>query len=71
MGYETQDVKRFLVELDGDCNIMTDSLEMTDLLHWPQLHDWTTTPEGAVVWVTAWGKGPLGKPAGTLGLEWG
>jgi len=65
MGYETASIfdmrnwpslgrKRFLVELDGECNRMTEPLEVTEHNLWPMNQEWTTTKEGAVVWVTAW-----------------
>jgi len=65
MGYETAEVsnmkhypaiwrKRWLVELDGDCNRMTEPMEVTDFSLWPINEEWTTTQDGAVVWVTAW-----------------
>jgi hypothetical protein len=65
MGYETAELfdyvhyfglgrKRFLVELDGNCNKMTEPMEVTEHNLWPMHEEWTTTQDGAVVWVTAY-----------------
>jgi len=69
-GYERPDRTRWLVELDGDCNEVTEKLDVTQHTHWPLYQDWTTTTDGAVVWVTSWhpdvtgSHGPPGTPNG-------
>jgi len=54
MGYEDADGRRWLVETDGTCEPVTTPWEVTDRNVWPVLGEWQTTPDGAVVWVTAW-----------------
>mmetsp|Transcript_1462 Transcript_1462/g.2454 ORF Transcript_1462/g.2454 Transcript_1462/m.2454 type:complete len:1085 (+) Transcript_1462:66-3320(+) len=78
MGYHTpdpagfsgapQDYRRWLVEVDGDCNKITDPIEVTEVTTWAPMQDWTTTAEGAVAWVTGWAKDHEGKP---LFHRWG
>ncbi|CAE7562026.1 unnamed protein product [Symbiodinium sp. CCMP2456] len=70
MGFEKLDKSRWLVELDGDCNEVSERSDVTQHTHWPLYQDWTTTAEGAVAWVTSWhidreGRwGPAGSPNG-------
>jgi hypothetical protein len=56
MGYENKDKKRFLVELDGNCNQKKGPFDVSALTTWPAYEEWTTRADGAVVWVTAWDK---------------
>ena len=69
-GYEKPDRSRWLVELDGDCNEVTEKMEVTRYTHWPLYQDWTTTTDGAVMWITSWHPditgsfGPAGSPNG-------
>lgn len=54
-GYETKDKKKWLVEVDGDCNVKSDTkLDVTASTHWPLHQDWSTTIDGAVFWVSTW-----------------
>jgi len=70
MGFEKSDKSRWLVELDGDCNEVSERSDVTRHTHWPLYQDWTTTADGAVAWVTSWhidkeGRwGPAGSPNG-------
>jgi len=52
MGYEEGDNKRYLQEVDGNCNKLGSPMEVTAHAMWPIFGEWTTTKEGAVVWVT-------------------
>ena len=69
-GYEKPDRTRWLVELDGDCNETSERMDVTAHTHWPLYQDWTTTTDGAVMWVTSWHPdvtgqhGPPGSPNG-------
>eukprot|EP00931_Biecheleriopsis_adriatica_P026285 TRINITY_DN16006_c0_g1_i4.p1 TRINITY_DN16006_c0_g1~~TRINITY_DN16006_c0_g1_i4.p1 ORF type:complete len:992 (+),score=45.30 TRINITY_DN16006_c0_g1_i4:277-2976(+) len=67
-GYTTEDKRRWLVELDSDCNKITTPFDVTEKTTWPRMQEWTTTAEGAVAWVTGWAKTKEGKP---LFNEWG
>merc|ERR1719210_893888 len=57
MGYETPGMRRWLVEINGDCEPVTDPMEVTAHTTWPIMQEWTTTPDGAVVWATAYPEG--------------
>lgn len=61
-GFEkSSDESRWLVEVDGNCNTIEDTLqEVTAHTTWPIYQDWVTTSEGAVVWVTAWRQDQVG-----------
>jgi len=67
-GYETEDRRRWLVELDGDCNELTAKQDVTNHTHWPLYQEWATTADGDVVWITSWNTdvegrfGPRGSP---------
>jgi len=61
MGYETKDERRHLVELDGNCQKVHGPFDVTDAVTWSSFEEWTTTADGAVVWVTAWEKSFDGK----------
>lgn len=69
-GFEKQDRSRWLVELDRDCNEVSERQDVTRHTHWPLFQDWTTTADGAVMWVTSWlpdvtgTHGPAGSPNG-------
>ncbi|CAK9012932.1 unnamed protein product [Durusdinium trenchii] len=69
-GYEKEDRTRWLVEVDGDCNEISEKMDVTQSTHWPLYQDWTTTTAGEVVWVTTWQAdvkgsfGPVGSPNG-------
>jgi len=67
-GYVTEDKRRWLVELDSDCNKITTPFDVTEKTTWPRMQEWTTTAEGAVAWVTGWAKTKEGQP---LFNEWG
>jgi len=54
MGYENEDGKRWLVEIDGTCARVTEPMEVTEHNLWPVMAEWTTTQDGAVVWVSSW-----------------
>ena len=36
------------MELDGDCNEVSERSDVTRHTHWPLYQDWTTTADGAV-----------------------
>jgi len=57
MGYETPGVKRWLVEINGDCEPVSHPMDVTAHTMWPILQEWTTTRDGAVVWATAYPEG--------------
>ena len=54
----------------ADLGQVTEKLDVTQHTHWPLYQDWTTTTDGAVVWVTSWhpdvtgSHGPPGSPNG-------
>jgi len=58
MGYEDKDQKKWLVELDGECEVREEAVDVNDLVTWPNKQEWTTTKDGAVSWVTAWKNHP-------------
>ena len=74
-GFEKEDRSRWLVELDGDCNEVSERQDVTRHTHWPLFQDWTTTADGAVMWVTAWlpdvtgSHGPAGSPKRRVALS--
>ena len=49
---------------------VSEKMDVTRYTHWPLYQDWTTTRDGAVVWITAWQEdtkgdhGPAGSPNG-------
>jgi hypothetical protein len=55
-GYETTtDKKKWIVEVDGDCNVKNDTkLDVTASTQWSIHQDWSTTIDGAVFWVSTW-----------------
>jgi len=57
MGYETEGVRRWLLEINGDCEPVSDPMDVTAHTSWPILQEWTTTRDGAVVWATAYPEG--------------
>lgn len=69
-GYEKPDRSRWLVELDGNCEEISEKMDVTRYTHWPLYQDWTTTRDGSVVWISAWCEdvkgdhGPPGSPNG-------
>ncbi|CAL1141683.1 unnamed protein product, partial [Cladocopium goreaui] len=69
-GYEKPDRSRWLVELDGNCEEISEKMDVTRYTHWPLYQDWTTTRDGSVVWISAWHEdvkgdhGPPGSPNG-------
>lgn len=60
-GYEKEDKTRWLVEVDGSCNTISDKQEVTAYTHWPLYQEWSTTLDGNVMWVTAWNKDAKGQ----------
>merc|ERR1712216_154511 len=46
------DKRRWLVEVDRHCHMITPKRDVTDHTTWPAKQDWSTTKNGAVVWVT-------------------
>merc|ERR550532_1535861 len=57
MGYETEGLKRWLVEINGNCEPVSDPMDVTAHTSWPIMQEWTTTRDGAVVWTTAYREG--------------
>jgi len=61
MGYEFWDelggMRRWLLELNGDCEPVSDPMDVTAHTMWPPMQEWTTTRDGAVVWATAYPEG--------------
>jgi len=59
VGYETGTggLKRWLLEIDGDCTPVSDPMDVTAYTTWPITQEWTTTRDGAVVWATAYPEG--------------
>jgi len=54
-GYETAEFRRWLVEVDGNCQPKESTRqEVTNFTTWPLYQDWATTVGGAVVWITSW-----------------
>lgn len=71
-GYETSDEKRWLVEVDGDCNVKAGTKQdVTMDTKWPVHQDWSTTVDGAVFWVTSWNTDSTGQIIGYGGLAKG
>lgn len=56
-GYETPGLKRWLVEVNGDCKPVTTPMDVTAYTTWPIMQEWATTSDGAVVWATAYKEG--------------
>merc|ERR1719210_1120424 len=57
MGYETEGLKRWLVEINGNCEPVTTPMDVTAYTTWPIMQEWATTSDGAVVWATAYKEG--------------
>lgn len=74
MGYETAGLKRWLVEINGDCETVSEPMDVTAHTSWPIMQEWTTTRDGAVVWATAYRKGSYAPDTSVtelpLGTKW-
>merc|ERR1719410_170889 len=68
-GYETEGLRRWLVEINGDCETVADPMEVTAYTTWPLNQEWTTTRDGAVVWATAYPEGSYWPDVSITSLE--
>jgi len=64
MGWATEGepgapLKRYVVEIDGQCNRLTEPMEVGRYTTWPEgtASDWFTFQDGAVGWVNTWQRG--------------
>jgi len=75
MGYETEGLRRWLVEINGNCEPVSDPMDVTAHTSWPIMQEWTTTRDGAVVWTTAYREGRYWPDTSwtdlPLGKKWG
>jgi len=56
MGWSESGGNRWLVEIDGNCNRLTEPLEVAKYSYWPDAAggNWFTYKDGAVGWVNSW-----------------
>merc|ERR1719311_1434021 len=61
-GWVTEAGKRELVEVDGQCNKKTATMDVTEHTVWDDMAEWETTADGRVFWANAWDDRGSNKP---------